>query len=117
MASCSSFPEGDPNPGTVRVFLDGDFDQTWQLAPCDAATATSLSATASNAGGDRLVIEIADEAGRVTVFEGATTVGWTGTIEDFDYDAEEQLFEAEGQYAAGDDEGKLELEGNCAAAS
>ena len=113
LAGCSDFPEGDANPGTVRVYLDRDFDQTWQLANCDPADEESLAVTGTNTAGERLVIEINGGTGSATVFANTTTIAWSGTIDDYDFDSEEQLFEAEGEYQAGEETGNLELQGNC----
>lgn len=113
LAGCSDFPEGDPNPSTVRVYLDRDFDQTWQLAACDPADEESLAVTGSNTAGQRLVIEITGGTGNATVFADATAIAWSGTLDDYDFDTEEQLFDAEGEYQAGEETGKLELQGNC----
>jgi hypothetical protein len=113
LAGCSDFPEGDPSPSTVRVYLDRDFDQTWQLATCDPADEESLAVTGSNAAGERLVIEISGGTGNATVFADATTITWSGTLDDYDFDSDEQLFDAEGEYRTSEETGKLELQGNC----
>ena len=115
LTGCSDFPEGDANPATVRVYLDRDFDQTWQLAACDTANEASLSVTGTNTLGGRIVIDISDGTGNVTVFSDATTIGLTGSIEEYEID-EEQLFTAKGEYRSGEDGGKIELEGNCSPA-
>ena len=116
LAGCSDFPEGDPNPSSVRVYLDRDFDQTWQLVTCDPADEESLAVTGSNAAGERLVIDISGGTGSATVFADTTTVVWSGTLDDYDFDGEEQLFDAEGEYRSGEETGKLELQGNCSPA-
>ncbi len=113
LAGCSDFPEGDPNPATVRLYLDRDFDQTWQLAACDTPDDQSIAVTGTNAAGDRIVIDIAGGTGTATVFADTTTVALTGTIDDYDFDSEEALFDAEGEYRSGEETGKLELKGNC----
>jgi hypothetical protein len=116
LAGCSDFPAGDPNPSTVRVYLDRDFDQTWQLAECNAPDEESLAVTGTNAAGERIVIDISGGTGNATIFAGTTTIALSGTIDDYDFDAEDQLFDAEGEYRAGEEEGKLELRGNCSSA-
>jgi hypothetical protein len=113
LTGCSDFPAGDPNPSTVRVYLDRDFDQTWQLAACDTAGDESLSVTGTNTFGERIAIEISGGSGSVTVFADTTTISLTGTIDDYDFDSEEQLFDAEGEYRSGEQTGRLELAGNC----
>lgn len=114
ITACSDFPEGDAYPSTVRVYLDRDFDQTWQLAACDTPDDTTLRVTGSNALGGRIVIDVTGGSGNVTIFSDATTVGLTGNIDEYGIDSE-RLFTAKGEYRSGEDEGKIELEGNCSA--
>ena len=114
-SGCSDFPSGDPSLGTVRVYLDGDFDQTWQLAECSTADEASLAVTGSNTFGQRLVIEISGGAGDVTVFDDISTIALSGSVEDYEVN-DDGVFTAKGGYSAGEDEGDIELEGLCSGA-
>ena len=115
-SGCSSFPEGDPSPSTVRVYLDGDFDQTWQLAECTTPNEASLAVTGSNTFGQRLVIEIADGAGDVTVFDDISTISLTGSVEEYEVN-DDGVFTAKGDYTSGEVEGEIELVGVCSGAA
>ena len=109
---CSSWPEGPPNPGTVRVFQDGDFTKTWQLAECDSPSDSSLMVTGSDGMGGRIVINITDGTGDFTEFKGLQSVELAGSVEEYSMDAD-GMFTAKGTYGSGEDGGKLKLEGDC----
>ena len=54
--------------------------------------------------------------GKATVCANSTRIARSGTNDDCDFDSEEQLFGAEGEYQFGEETAKLELQGSCTSA-
>lgn len=110
-AGCSDdWIDGPPDPSTVRVFIDREFDYTWQMSVCESANDESLTVTGSDGMGGAIFVEILDGSGTVSIVRNSAPI--TGAIDRYEMD-DDRIFTAKGDYEAGGESGPLELEGNC----